>query len=317
MLRTIGVKVLLLVPILLLVSIGTFMLVELVPGDPAQQVLGPNSTADDYYRVRTELGLDKPVLERYANWLGDTVSGDLGRNLVTPIEPVSTRLKRAFPVSIELAALASLMSLVIAIPVAMWSAYRQGGRFDRFASATAFGMISLPSFVAGLLLILMFVIRFQWFETKWVRPTEGGWEQNLKNAFLPAFTIALNEIAVFTRLLRGDMSATLQEDFVLAAKAKGMPARHILFREALRPSSFSLITLAGVSLGRLIGGSLIVETLFNLPGVGKVVIDAATKSDFPIVQAGVLIIAVVYVAINTGIDILYGYLDPRIRRGRS
>jgi peptide/nickel transport system permease protein len=316
-LRTIGVKLLLLVPILLFVSFGTFMLVELVPGDPAVQVLGPNSTADDYYRVRTELGLDRPLMERYGDWLGNAVTGDFGKNLVTPTFEVSTWLSRAFPVSVELALLAMLMSVVIAIPAALWSAYRQGGAFDRVASATAFGLISIPSFVSGLLLILMFVIRFRWFETTWVRPSDGGWFANLKTAFLPSLTLALTEVAVFTRVLRGDMISTLQEDYVLAARAKGMPTRHLLFREALRPSSFSLITIAGVSLGRLIGGSLIVEYLFGPPGVGKVIIDAATKSDFPLVQAGVLIIATAYVLLNMGVDVLYGYLDPRIRRARS
>ena len=317
MLRLIGSKLLLLVPILFIVSLGTFLLVELVPGDPAEQVLGPNSTAADYYRVRTELGLDKPVVERYVSWLTDALHGDFGKNLVAPIENVSTRLARAFPVSIELALLASVFSLVLAIPVAMWSAYRPGSRFDRYASAGAFGLISVPSFVAGLVLILVFVIQLGWFETNWIRPTEGGWGPNLKVALLPALAIALNEIAVFTRLLRSDMTDTLQEDYILAARAKGMPPRHILVREALRPSSFSLITVAGVSLGRLIGGSIIVESLFNLPGVGKVVIDAATKSDFPVVQAGVLVVAVVYVVINAVIDIFYGYLDPRIRRGTA
>ncbi|HEV8297302.1 MAG TPA: ABC transporter permease [Acidimicrobiales bacterium] len=317
MLRAIGIKILLLIPVLFLVSLGTFMLVELVPGDPAIQVLGPNSTQEEYYRIRTEMGLDKPIVERYVDWLGDAAHGDLGRNLVPPVEDVWTRLRRAFPVNIELAVLALLMAFAISLPLAMWSAYRSGTRFDRMVSASMFGLISVPSVLAGILLLLIFAINWRFFPLgQWARPTEKGWGTNLKHAFLPALTLALNETAVFTRLLRSDMISTLQEDYILAAKAKGMPTRHILLREALRPSSFSLITLAGVSLGRLIGGTVIVEGVFALPGVGRTVIDAATKSDYKLVQGGVLIIAVIYIALNLFVDIMYSYLDPRIRRGR-
>lgn len=317
MLRTIGTKLILIIPVLFIVSLGTFLLVELVPGDPAIQVLGPNSTAEEYERVREELGLNQPVLQRYWDWLTDALHGDLGYNLVPPSTPVWDRLANAFPINIELAILALLMSFVISIPLAMWSAYRAGGRFDRTVSATMFGVISVPSFLAGIILLLVFAINWRIFPLgQWARPTEEGWATNLKHAFLPAFTLALTEIAVFTRLLRNDMMATLQDDYILAARAKGMPTKHILFREALRPSSFSLITLAGVSLGRLIGGTVIVETLFSLPGVGRTVVEGARNSDFTIVQGGVLVIAVAYVLINLFVDILYMYLDPRIRRGR-
>jgi len=317
MLRTIATKFLLIIPVLIIVSLGTFLLVELVPGDPALQVLGPNSTAEDYERVREELGLDEPVLQRYWDWASNALRGDLGYNLVPPSTPVWDRLMNAFPINIELAFLALLMSFIIAIPLAMWSAYRAGGRFDRTVSATMFGVISVPSFLAGIILLLLFAINWRIFPLgQWARPTEEGWGANLKHAFLPAFTLALTEIAVFTRLLRNDMMATLQEDFILAAKAKGMPTSHILLREAFRPSSFSLITLAGVSLGRLIGGTVIVETLFSLPGVGRTVVEGARNSDFTIVQGGVLVIAVAYIFLNLIVDVLYTYLDPRIRRGR-
>lgn len=317
MLRTIATKLLLVIPVLFLVSLGTFLLVELVPGDPAIQVLGPNSTAEEYERIRQELGLDEPVLSRYFDWLGDALRGDLGRNLVPPSVPVTERLQAAFPVNIQLAAMALIMAFVISIPLAMWSAYRAGGRFDRAVSASMFGIISVPSFLAGIILLLIFAINWRIFPLgQWARPTEAGWATNLKHAFLPAFTLALTEIAVFTRLLRTDMMATLQEDYILAARAKGMPTGHILLREALRPSSFSLITLAGVSLGRLIGGTVIVEQLFSLPGVGRTVVEGARSSDYTIVQGGVLVIAVIYIFLNLFVDVLYSYLDPRIRRGR-
>jgi peptide/nickel transport system permease protein len=316
-LRTVSVRLVLLVPVLFLVSVGTFVLVELVPGDPAQQVLGPNGTIQEYQRVRTELGLDEPITTRYVHWLGDAITGDLGRDLVPPSVPVSDRLQAAFPVNLELAGLALGMAVLVSIPLATWSAYRAGSRFERWTSATMFGVISVPSFLAGIILIVVFTITWRVFPLgQWARPTEAGWGANLHHAFLPAFTLALAEIAVFTRVLRDDMVITLGEDFILAARARGLPTAHVLVREALRPSSLSLLTLAGVSLGRLIGGSIIVEQLFSLPGVGRAVVEGAQKSDYTIVQGGVLVLAVFYISLNLVVDLLYGVVDPRIRRGR-
>jgi len=178
--------------------------------------------------------------------------------------------------------------------------------------------VSLPSFLVGLLLLLVLSYQLHLFpEALWVRPTEGGWIENLKHAFLPALTIALPEMALMTRVLRSDLVVTLQQDFVLFARAKGMPRRHVLVREALRPASFSLVTLLGISLGRLIGGTIVVETLFSLPGMGKVIVDGSLKSDYTLVQGGVIIVAVTYVAMTTLVDVAYGYLDPRVRRPSS
>jgi peptide/nickel transport system permease protein len=317
MFRTIVTRLLLLIPVLILVSFGTFILVDLVPGDPALQVLGPNSTAEEYNQIREQMGLNEPLLQRYWHWASDALHGDLGRNLVPPSQDVTTVLAKAFPVNLELAALALGMALVISIPLAMWSAYRAGSRFDRIMSSTMFGLISVPAFLGGIILLLLFAINWRIFPLgQWARPTDEGWVENLKHAFLPSLTLALTEIAVFTRLLRSDMMATLQEDYILAARAKGMPTAHILLREAFRPSSFSLLTLAGVSLGRLIGGTVIVETLFSLPGVGRQVVAAAQNSDYTVVQGGVLVFAIVYLLLNLFVDLIYAFLDPRIRRGR-
>jgi peptide/nickel transport system permease protein len=313
-LRLIATKVALLIPVLLIVSIGTFLLVQLVPGDPAVQVLGPNSTKEDYERVRTEMGLDKPLTTRYVEWLSDVVvHQDLGENLVPPIESVSNRLMRAFPVNIELAILALAITLIVSIPLGVLSAHRQGSALDRTVTASTFGMVSIPTFLVGMLLILLLASQWKLFPVgQWARPSEKGLAANLHHAFLPALTLAITEIAVFTRLIRNDMITTLNEDYILAAKAKGLPTRHILWREALRPSSFSLVTLAGVSLGRLIGGTIIVEALFGLPGIGRVIVDGALSSDYTVVQGGVLFIAVTYVVLSFAVDLLYHVLDPRV-----
>jgi peptide/nickel transport system permease protein len=316
--RTILTKLALVIPELLLVSLATFLLVYLVPGDPAQHVLGTHSTPADYAQIRAEMGLDRPMPLRFIEWLGGALHGDLGNNLVPPIEKVSTRLLDALPVNLELAVLALLMALTVAVPLAMLSARRPGSATDRMVSAGAFAALSVPSFLMGVILLLVLAVNWHVFPLgQWARPSEQGWPANLSHAFLPALTLALVEAPAFSQVLRSDLISTLHEDFILAARAKGMPERHILLREALRPSSFSLITLAGVSVGRLIGGTIIVEGVFGLPGMGHAVVNAAQESDYPLVQGGVLLIASVYIAINLLVDVLYAYLDPRIRRGTT
>jgi peptide/nickel transport system permease protein len=303
-----------LVTVLLIVSFGTFMLVSLLPSDPAVAILGQGRAPEEYAALREELGLNDSTLARYVDWLGSALTGDLGRSVVPPQTDVLDRIAAALPVSVQLAVMGMAMALLIAVPLAMWSAYRAGGRVDRVISATTFGVLSVPSFLAGLLIIMIFANGLGWFpRAQWVRISDGVGE-NLYHAFLPALVIALAEAALFTRVLRNDLITTLQEDYILAAKAKGMSARHVLFSDALRPSSFSMVTLIGLSLGRLIGSTVIVEYLFALPGMGSLVIGAADTGDFVLVQGAVLVIAVIYVVTNLLIDLSYGALDPRIRR---
>jgi peptide/nickel transport system permease protein len=318
MARTVARRLLELVAVLLLISFLTFLLGSLLPGDPAISILGPDRPAELYEQVRVEMGLDQPFIVRYVDWLGDAVRGDLGTAIVPPGGSVSERVLTALPVSLELAVLAIIMSLAVSVPLALISAARPGGRLDRIITAGAFGMISIPSFVAGLLLILVFVKFWPIFPRNgWVRISEGGLLENLKYAFLPALTMSLTEIAIYTRLLRNDLTSTLQEDFVLAARAKGMPRRRVLVREALRPSSLAVVTIAGVSLGRMIGATVIAEQIFGLPGLGSLIVKAATDSDLVLLQGAVLVVAAIYVLVNAAIDLGYGWLDPRVRHERS
>ncbi|HWJ62730.1 MAG TPA: ABC transporter permease [Acidimicrobiales bacterium] len=364
-----------LLAVMFFVSIGTFMLLEFVPGDPAVAVLGPDATPQQYDEVRAELGLDRPLPQRYADWLGDAVQGDFGSSLRPPVRDVSGIIMSRLPVTLEIAGLAIAMALAMAIPLALWSASQSGGPGDQAVSATAYGLISIPNFLAALILIFFFVFRPDLVRTfvfaaglliavgmlarrvprvrrehpedrlrsmgagvagavavagiagllflSWPDfPRQGfvRWTDapnkldNLRSVFLPAFTLALIEAAIFFRVLRNDLVTTLQEDFVLAARARGMPRRHILLREALRPSSFSLVTVAGVSLGRLIGAAVIVEAVFRLPGLGSMMVDAVAANDFRVVQGGVLAISILYVLLNLTVDSLYKLLDPRIRR---
>ncbi|MFI0210705.1 ABC transporter permease [Streptomyces diastaticus] len=314
-LRRLALRALELLVVLFIASIGVFSLVVLMPGDPAVDILGAGRAPSEYAALRTELGLDQPLATRYFDWLGGALTGDLGRSVVPPRSDVVGRVMSALPVSLEIAVLGLLIALLVAVPLAMWSAYREGSAADRIIGAGTFGVLSVPSFLAGLLLILLLVDSGGWFpRSAWVRIGDGDLLGNLHHAFLPALTVALAELAMFTRVLRGDLIVTLREDYILAARAKGMNPLRILFTDALRPSSFSLVTLLGLSLGRLIGATVVVEYLFSLPGMGTLIVNAANQGDYPMVQGAVLTVAVIYVVINAGIDLSYGYLDPRTRR---
>ncbi|CAM3113289.1 ABC transporter permease [Prescottella defluvii] len=303
-----------LVVVLFVVSLGTFGLVSLIPGDPSVAALGEGRTPEEYAQARLEMGLDDPFFTRYWHWLSNALQGDLGRSLVPPQSDVMERIGAALPVSVQLAIMGLFIALVVAIPLAMWSARHQGGLIDRIISACTFGVLSIPSFLSGLLLIMLFVNHLGWFpRSQWVRISEGIGE-NLYHAILPAIAISLLEMAMFLRILRSDLITTLQENFILVSKAKGTSNMRLLVSDALRPSSFSLITMLGLVIGSMIGSTVIVETLFSLPGLGSLIVRAAQQGDMPMVQGAVLVIAVIYVVANGIIDISYGYLDPRSRR---
>ena len=312
--RQFGLRLLQLIPVMILVTLATFLMTELLPGDPAIAILGENARPAQIAAVRKELRLDEPVITRYVEWVGSAVKGDLGRSIVSH-QPVSEVLRQRMPVNLELAVLASLLAVLVAIPLGAWSAYRAGRMFDRATSAVSFGVVAIPPFLLGLILVALLALKVELLpNTGWVRLSESVTD-NLRFLVLPVLTLALGEIAVYGQLLRADMAATLQEDYVLAARARGLTNRHVLMREALRPSSFSLVTLAGVNLGRLIGGTVIVEKIFGLPGVGIAITQAIPQKDFPMLQGGVLMLAVAYLVINLVVDMSYTLLDPRVRRG--
>ena len=307
-------RVLELTLVLFLVSLATLLLVDLLPGDPAYAILGQNATPETVSALRSELGLDRSLPVRYVSWVGDALTGDLGTS-VRSGRPVTDEILERVPVTLELTVLASVIALAVAVPLGVWSAFRAGSRVDRVTTATSFGLMSLPPFILGILLVFVLALTFGLFPVSgWTRLSDGVAE-NLRHAFLPAMALALGEIAIYSQLLRADMMATLQEDYVLAARAKGLPMRQVLFRHALRPSLFSLVTLSALNFGRLLGGALIIEQLFGLPGLGRLMIQAIPARDMPVIQGSVLFIAAVYLLLNVLVDISYGRLDPRIRHG--
>ena len=317
MLKLIARKLLTLIPVLLVVSFLTYVMLDFLPGDPALSVLGiGGASAEAIEAVRADLRLDDPLPVRYLGWLGDAVQGDFGRSYQKRQE-VFDAVKERLPVTLEIALLAMLMSVVLAIPLGVLTAYRSGTRLDKSVTGVTFGLLALPNFMLALLLIYTLSVRYGFFPaTGWTKFSEDPVE-NLKSAFMPALSLAVGNLAVLTRLLRTDMIATLQEDHVLLARSKGLSTARILFRHALRPSSFSLLTVGGLQIGALLGGAVIIEQIFALPGMGRLLIDSIFQRDLLIVQGVVLLIAVIYVVVNAAVDILYTFLDPRIRHGAS
>ncbi len=305
-----------LIATLFVVSLLTFLLVEQLPGDPILAILPPEALDDleNIERIRKELKLDDSVFTRYARWVGDAIQGDLGKSYITD-QPVAEAIKDRIPVTIELALLATIIAALFAIPIGALAAYREGGYFDRITSALTTAALSIPGFLAGIFFIWLFTLKFNWLpSTGWNRLSEKGLLANLQTAILPASALALAPLAINARLIRADMIGTLKEDYILSARAKGLRDRYILMRHALRPSSLTAITVFALQLGGLIGGTVVIETVFALPGLGTRLISGIYQRDVMMIQGITLFIATVYVVVNTAVDLLYLALDPRIRR---
>src|ERR1700712_686086 len=312
----IGQRLLYLVPVLLAGSVLTFLIPLLLPGDLAYFVLGDQATPENVAALRRDMGLDQPIWWRYLSWLGHVLQGDFGRSFrtgQTVLQAVTERL----PVSIELMLLAEVIGLAIGVPLAIACAVRNGSAFDRFMTGSAFGMLSVPTFLSAILLIYLFAVELRWLPATGYVPFQEDPVGNLRFFVLPALTLALAEWPGIMRVLRSDMIATLQEDYIALAKAKGLKASRILFVHALKPSSLTLVTITGINIGRLIGGAVIVETVFALPGIGRLLVGAITTRDLIILQGVVLLVGAGFVLMNFIVDMLYAMLDPRIRHGHA
>ena len=309
-------KVVYLILVVVGVTFLTYNMLSLLPGDTADAVCGISCDDAARQQVRDQLGLDKPPVLRYVTWAGNAVKGDLGQSARSK-QSVTEALGQRLPVTIELLIYAEFIALVVAIPAGLLAAARQGGIFDRGSTATAFFLLSIPPFVLGLVLSLVFAVNLKWFPATGYTPLTESVPQNLRSFFLPSLTIAVAELAVYMRLLRSDLISTLQEDYITMAKAKGLPPSKIMLKHAFRPSTFSLITIGGLNVGRLIGGTIIVEVMFALNGLGKYLIDGILGRDYIPVLGAVLVVAVGYVLINFAVDMLYAVLDPRIRHARA
>jgi peptide/nickel transport system permease protein len=307
-----------LVATLFAVTLLSFLLTSLLPGDPAVAVLGQDNIQNPELlaEVREELGINDPIPIRYVKWLGDAVRFDLGESYINRGQEVSDTIKQRLPVTAQLAVMAIGIALVLAVPLGVIGAYKEGRWQDSTTSAAAQVALSVPNFITGIFLIWLFAVKLDLLPaSNWNRISDKGLSANLKTAILPATALATTQMAIFSRLVRADMIATLKENYILSARAKGLGDRYILIRHALRPSSLSLMPIVGINFGALLGGTVVIETLFAVPGLGFRLINAINQRDILVIQGIPVFVAGVYVVINTVVDLLYAVVDPRIRRG--
>jgi peptide/nickel transport system permease protein len=307
-------RAVLLVLIVFFVSVAAFFLVHLLPGNPSVAILGPNDTPQNAAILNHQLGLDKPLAVQYFIWIGHVFQGNLGQSFTTH-ETTTSVISQSYPIDLELIIFSQLMAAVVAVPLAMRASRRPNRLFDQLANSTAFGMLALPPFVIGPVLVLIFAVHWHVFPgpASYVPITQGFWS-NIHTMLLPSIVLALGSIVVYFRLLRNDLIATLQEDFITMARSKGLTDRRIMWRHALRPSSVSVLASAGVTIGGLIAGTFVVELLLQLPGLGFQLISAINQDDYTVVQGITLVVAVAVVLINFVFDFIFTVVDPRIAR---
>jgi peptide/nickel transport system permease protein len=300
------------IPVLVLVTAGVFALIHLTPGDPIDVMMAESVDATVKANLRRELGLDQPIYVQYAAWTWRLLHGDLGRSIRNG-EPVIENVGRRIRPSLQLAALAMAISLVVATPLGIFSAARRNTSVDRVGTTFALFGICMPNFLLALLLIFFFGVKLRWLPISgYVDPLEEMLP-GLRSLVLPALTLGLALAAVVTRTLRSSMLDALSEDYVRTARAKGLSESSIIRGHVLKNALIPVVTVLGLQLGTLIGGAVITEYVFALPGVGRLVVDAVFARDYPLVQGVVLLIAVGFILSNLAVDLLYGWIDPRIR----
>jgi peptide/nickel transport system permease protein len=297
------------------VTLLVFVLLRLLPGDPALNVAGTSATADQIEQVRGELNLDAPVLAQYGTWLGNLAHGNLGQSYFFNSD-VSDLISTRIGVSIRLMVYSMIVALAIAIPLGLFAGYRASSRFDRAASAGVIALQAAPNYVIGVVLVAVFAVRLQWLPALYddVGLLTDPWG-HVRAVVMPVVALAAGQIAVYMRLLRADVIGTMQSDFVAVARSKGISPTRLAVRHVLPSSGFSVLTSAGVNIGALIGSTVIVERIFDIPGMGSLTAEAIVKRDFQTVQGCVIVFALIFVVATFAIDVAYGLLDPRIRHG--
>ena len=304
-----------LVGIIFVISVGSFYLIHLLPGDPATVILGTGASPANRALLYKQLGLNRPMLVQYLIWMSNVLRGNLGISFISQTS-VTTTIAHALPIDLELIVLSQILAFATAIPLAMRSARKPDGVLDRLLSASSFTLLSIPPFIIIVLLVLLVSI-------KWGLPNTGpssyvslatDWVANLESLTLPALTLAIGSFVVYFRVLRSDLIATLQEEFITMARSKGLTQRRILWRHAFRPSSVALLGAAGVNIGGLLAGGFVVQYLLDIPGLGYTLIAAIDGSDYLLVQGIVLVVSVGVVLINFLFDFIINVVDPRISR---
>lgn len=306
-------RLLAMIPVMLLVATGVFLLLKLTPGDPAGVILGPDATEERRAELRSSLGLDDPLPEQYVRWLGNAVRGDLGDSLFLNQSVVSALVERAEP-TLLLTLLSTVVAVTIGLPLGIFAARRRGSWIDVGTMAVAIVGISMPTFWLGLNLILVFAVRLQWLPVAGYQPLSEGLWPSLRYLILPALTLGVAQAALLARMTRSMMLEVLNSDYVRTARAKGLRESRVVVVHAFRNALLPIINVIGLIFAALLSGAVVTEQIFNIPGIGRLLIQGVGRRDVPLVQGTVLVIAVIYVLVNLLVDIIAGALDPRIHR---
>lgn len=304
------------IPVLFIVSVVVFLLVHITPGDPASVILGPEANPEDVAELREELGLNRPLLEQYFVWIGDIVRGDLGTSLFMK-QPVLTAFFEHLGPTLSLAIIAEIFAILIAIPLGVLSAKFRGTFLDQTFMGVSLVGISVPSFLLGLFLILLFGVELRIFPVAGYKPLSVGFGEHIRYLIMPAIALGSMQAALIARMTRSSMLDVLSSNYIKTARAKGVKELIITVKHSLRNAFIPILTIIGQTFGSLVAGAAVVETVFNIPGIGQLIINSVERRDFEVIQGSVLLIAISYVLINLIIDLLYGFVDPRLRVGKK
>ncbi|RKQ28668.1 ABC transporter permease [Oceanobacillus halophilus] len=305
-----------LIPILLVVAVIVFLLAHMTPGDPVTVLLGDEASEEAKAELRHELGFDLPVYTQFVNWFTGVVTGDLGMSFFLK-KPVTEVFADYLGPTISLAIYAQIIAIVISLFLGVIAAKKRGTFTDQTVMGFSLLGISVPSFLVGLFLILLFAVQLQWFPVAGYRPlSEGLWE-HLRYLTLPAIALGMMQAGLITRMTRSSMLDVMKSNYIKTAKSKGLHQNRITYKHALRNSFIPILTVIGESFGTLITGAAVVETVFNIPGIGQLIVNSIERRDFTVIQGTVLLITVTYVLLNLTVDLLYGVVDPRVRLNRK
>ena len=305
-------RLLMAIPVMFFVAVFVFLLLRLTPGDPALAIAGDEATPEQLAQIRDSLGLNEPLVTQFVTWIGAMAQGDFGQSLISR-QPVLTLIGQRLGPTISLALVAMAMTILISLPMGVLSAWRHGGLTDRAVMAVSVIGFSVPIFVIGYVLINIFAVNLRWFPVQGYKPLADGVGPFFHRIFLPGLALASIYIALVSRMTRASMLEVLREDYVRTARAKGLPEVVVLFRHALRNAAIPILTVIGTGFAMMISGVVVTETVFNIPGLGRLVVDAVLARDYPLIQAIILLTAGTYVLINLLIDLSYALTDPRIR----
>jgi peptide/nickel transport system permease protein len=305
-------RVLASLPVMLFVAVFVFLLLRLAPGDPAQMILGDQATPEQIAAIREHLGLNEPLPRQFVHWISSIVSGDFGTSLISD-QPVIEMIGQRLEPTLALALVAIALTVLISVPLGVLAAWQHGKLVDRAVMVFSVVCFSVPIFVIGYILIGTFAVRLNWFPVQGYRPISAGIGQFAHRVVLPGLALASIYIALVARMTRASMLEVLREDYVRTARAKGLAEYTVLFRHALRNAAIPILTVIGTGFAMMVSGVVVTETVFNVPGLGRLVVDAVLARDYPLIQAIILLTAGTYVVINLLVDLSYAMTDPRIR----